>query len=72
MITLIFSVLLISVIVELLVLSVKLVWNIGKVLCCVVFFPLILIGLALSGMMVLAIPILLAVGIISLVMGLAA
>ena len=72
MITLIFSVLLISVIVELLVLSVKLVWNIGKVLCCVVFFPLILIGLALSGMMVLAIPMLLAVGIISLVMGLAA
>lgn len=72
MITLIFSVLLISVIVELLVLSVKLVWNIGKVLCCVIFFPLILIGLALSGMMVLAIPILLAVGIISLVMGLVA
>ncbi len=72
MITLIFSVLLISVIVELLVLSVKLVWNIGKVLCCVIFFPLILIGLALSGMIVLAIPILLAVGIISLVMGLAA
>ena len=72
MITLIFSILLISVIAELLVLSVKLVWNVGKVLCCIIFFPVILIGLALSGFMVLAIPVLLAVGIVSLVMGLAA
>ena len=72
MITLIFSILLVSVIVELLVLSVKLVWNVGKVLCCIIFFPVILIGLALSGLMVLAIPVLLAVGIVSLVMGLAA
>ena len=72
MITLVFSILLISVIAELLVLSVKLVWNVGKVLCCIIFFPVILIGLALSGFMILAIPVLLAVGIVSLVMGLAA
>lgn len=72
MITLVFTVLLISVIVEMLVLSAKLVWNIGKVICCVIFFPVVLIGLVMSGLIVLAIPLLLAVGIITLVMGLAA
>lgn len=72
MITLVFTVLLISVIVEMLVFSAKLVWNIGKVICCVIFFPVVLIGLAMSGLIVLAIPLLLAVGIITLIMGLAA
>ena len=67
MITLLFTVLLISVVFELIGFAVKLAWGLGKILCWIIFFPLILVALAFSGLFVFAIPILIIVGIGALI-----
>ena len=67
MITLLFTVLLISVVFELIGFAVKLAWGLGKILCWIIFFPLVLVALAFSGLFVFAIPILIIVGIGALI-----
>ncbi|MBO4910164.1 MAG: hypothetical protein J5476_12880 [Lachnospiraceae bacterium] len=70
MITLFFVILMFIVIGKLLHLAIKLAWGMTKIVCAVVFFPIILIGLAIAGFIYLAILILIVVGILSLFTGL--
>ena len=49
----------------------KMTWGITKVLFTLVFLPVILIALAIGGLVTIALPILIVVGIISLICGVA-
>ncbi|MBQ3578872.1 MAG: hypothetical protein II974_09460 [Firmicutes bacterium] len=48
---------------RLLAFSVRFAWGIGRVLVTLLFMPLLLIGLAVRGLMYIAIPVLILVGI---------
>ena len=50
--------------------AIRAAWGISKVLVTLVFLPLILIGLVLGGLIYLALPILLVVGLVTLFKGL--
>ena len=52
---------------KLLIFGVKAAWGISKLLLTVVFLPLILIGMVIGGLMSIAFPILIVVGIVALV-----
>ena len=52
---------------KLLVFSVKASWGIAKILLTVVFLPFILIAMAFAGLMALALPVLLIVGVCTFV-----
>lgn len=67
MITFLFICLLLTVVGKLILLAFKATWGIAKIICTVVLFPAILIVLALSGLMVVAFPILIIVGIVLLI-----
>lgn len=45
-------------------------WGLFKILLYIVFLPLILVGMVFGGLLYLALPILIVVGIISLIAGL--
>ena len=47
--------------------GVKASWGIMKLLCTVIFFPVILIGMVVGGLMYIAFPLLIVGGIIALV-----
>lgn len=66
MLELLFVVLMITIFGKLFIFSVKATWGIAKILVTVVFLPLILIGLVVGGLISLALPILLVVGVISM------
>ena len=66
MLELLFAVLMITIFCKLFVFGMKATWGITKILVTVVFLPLILIGLVLGGLVSLALPILLVVGIVSM------
>lgn len=66
MLELLFAVLMITIFGKLFVFGMKATWGITKILVTVVFLPLILIGLVLGGLVSLALPILLVVGIVSM------
>ena len=51
-------------------LAFKMTWGIAKVLFTLVFLPVILVGLAMGGLLVVAFPLLIVVGIVSLAVGL--
>lgn len=67
MITLIFIILMIMVFGKLLIWSIKAAWGITKILFTVVFLPIVLIALALSGAIYIAIVLLIIGGIVTLV-----
>ena len=67
MLTFIFTILMLVVFGKLLICAIKAAWGITKILLYIVFLPLILIGLAVAGLIYVAIPVLIVVGIISLV-----
>lgn len=67
MLTFIFTILMLVVFGKLLIFAIKAAWGITKILLYIVFLPLILIGLAVAGLIYIAIPVLIVVGIISLV-----
>lgn len=54
---------------KLIVFAIKATWGIAKVLLYIVCFPIILIGLVLGGLIYIALPILVVVGIIALLCG---
>ena len=54
---------------KLIVLAFRATWGITKVLFYIVFFPMILIGMVLGGLIYIAFPILVIVGIIALLCG---
>ena len=66
MLELLFAVLMITIFGKLFIFGMKATWGITKILVTVVFLPLILIGLVLGGLVSLALPILLVVGIVSM------
>lgn len=67
MITALFVLLMISVFGRLIIFAIKAAWGIGKVLFAIVFCPIVLIVIALSGGIIVALPILIIIGIVSLV-----
>lgn len=62
MITMIFSLLMLMVFGKLFIWGLRATWGITKMLCTVVLLPLVLIGLVVSGLMLIAFPVLLILG----------
>ena len=69
MLTLVFVCLMIGVFGKLIGLAVRMTWGITKVLFTLVFLPFVLIALAIGGLVAIALPLVVVVGIISLVCG---
>ncbi|MGF0019086.1 hypothetical protein [Sporofaciens sp. SGI.106] len=66
MLTLIFTILMLLIFGKIIGFAVKAAWGISKIICTVVLLPLFLIGLVFAGLIGIAFPILLIVGIVSL------
>lgn len=66
MLSILFTILMIMVFLKLIGLAIKATWGISKVLVTFVFFPLLLIGLVLGGLLYVAFPILIIVGLVLL------
>ncbi len=66
MLTIIFVFLMIAIFGRILAWGIKAAWGLTKIILLVVCFPLVLIAFALSGLIFLALPILLIVGIVVL------
>ena len=64
--TIIFVLLMIAIFGRILAWGIKAAWGLTKIVLVVVFFPLILIAFAMSGLIFFALPILLIVGIVVL------
>ena len=67
MLSLLFAICMIWVFGKLFIFGIKAAWGISKFIVTVVLLPLVLIGLVVGGLIYLAFPILLVVGIVSLV-----
>lgn len=65
MILVLFSILLIAFIARMIRFAINATWGIFKIVMYLVFLPLILIGLAFYGLMYIALPIMLVVGLLS-------
>ncbi|MBQ8815942.1 MAG: hypothetical protein IJZ84_01510 [Lachnospiraceae bacterium] len=61
----IFTILLFVVFGKILLFSIKATWSIAKIVVSVVLLPLFLVGLVLSGLIAVALPVLVVVGIIT-------
>ena len=70
MLTLLFVICMFGIFGKLIGLAFKMTWVIAKVLFTLVFLPVILVGLAMGGLLVVAFPLLIVVGIVSLAVGL--
>ena len=70
MLTLLFVICTFGIFGKLIGLAFKMTWGIAKVLFTLVFLPVILVGLAMGGLLVVAFPLLIVVGIVSLAVGL--
>ncbi len=66
MFTLIFIILMIALFAELIGLAVRLAWGIFKVVGVVIFWPLVLIGLAAAGLIYVALPLLLVTAVVGI------
>ena len=67
MLTILFWVLMFMTFGKILKFAIKAAWGITKILVSLVFLPIALIFLVLQGLLILALPILLVVGVISLI-----
>ena len=67
MFTLIFIILMIALFAELIGLAVRLAWGILKVVGVVIFWPLVLAGLAAAGLIYVALPLLVVTGVVGLI-----
>ncbi|MDO5392188.1 MAG: hypothetical protein Q4F24_14000 [Eubacteriales bacterium] len=67
MLTLLFIILMFLIFGKLIGFAVKAAWGISKIICTIVLLPLFLIGLVFAGLIGIALPILLVVGIVSLI-----
>ena len=66
MLTLLFTILMLLVFGKLLVFAIKAAWGISKIVCTIVLLPILLVGLVVIGLVRIALPILLVVGILSI------
>ena len=69
MLELLFSIGMIWVFGKLLVLGIKAAWSITKLLCIFILLPVILVGMVVGGLIYVAFPILLVIGVVALVSG---
>ncbi|WP_216696974.1 hypothetical protein [Anaerostipes faecalis] len=67
MLSILFGILMIMVFGKLLIFAVKASWGIVKILFTVAVLPLVLIGLVMGGLIYIAFPVLIIIGIISLI-----
>jgi hypothetical protein len=67
MVTLIFGLLLILICGKLLWFAIKAAWGLSKIIVSVVLFPVLLIGMVCMGLIYLAFPILVIVGVVALI-----
>lgn len=67
MLSLLFAICMIWFIGKFFIFGVKVSWGILKLLCTVVFFPVILIGMVVGGLIYIALPLLIIGGIIALI-----
>ena len=67
--SIIFFILMFVVLGKLLKIAFKAAWGISAILGIILFFPLIFIGLAFSGLLVIALPLLIIMGMMALVFG---
>lgn len=67
MLTLLFTILMIMVFGKLIIWAIKATWGITKVLVTIVFFPIILIGLACAGAIYLALILLIIGGVVAFI-----
>ena len=67
MFTLLFIILMFLIFGKLIGFAVKAAWGISKIICTIVLLPLFLIGLVFAGVIGIAFPILLVVGIVSFI-----
>ncbi|MBQ4258838.1 MAG: hypothetical protein IJB84_01040 [Lachnospiraceae bacterium] len=68
MLELLFAIGMIWVFGKLLLFGIKAAWSITKILCIIILLPVILVGLVVGGLIWLAFPILIVIGIVALVM----
>jgi hypothetical protein len=69
MLTALFTILLIYVVWKLIKLAILATWGIAKVIVCIVLFPIVLIGLVIGGLIYVALPLLIVIGIIAILSG---
>ena len=69
MITILFMILFVSVFWNLIKFSWKAAWGLTKLLLVLVFLPVLLVALVLGGLLIVALPVLLIVGIVALATG---
>ena len=67
MLELLFAIGMIWVFGKLLLFGIKAAWSITKILCIIILLPVILVGLVVGGLIWLAFPILIVIGIVALV-----
>ena len=65
--SLLFFILMIVVFGKILKFAIKATWSIAKVMVTLVFLPVILVGLVLAGLLTLALPILVVIGIVAFI-----
>ena len=68
MLSILFTICMLWFIVKFFIFDLKASWGIMKLLCTVIFFPVILIGMVVGGLIYIALPLLIIGGIIGLVM----
>ena len=66
MLNFVFIILLIAIFGKILGFALKAAWGLSKIVCSVVLLPLLLVGLVIWGLVEIALPILLIVGVISI------
>lgn len=68
MLSILFTICMLWFILKFFIFGLKASWGIMKLLCTVIFFPVILIGMVVGGLIYIALPLLIIGGIIGLVM----
>ena len=68
MLTLLFVILMIALFAELIGLAVRLAWGLLKIVGFVIFWPLVLVGLAAAGLIYVALPLLIVSAVIGIAM----
>ena len=66
MLTLLFILLMLGVVGELIGVAFKMSWGLVKILFTIAFWPIILLGMVIAGLMELAFPILIVIGLVAL------
>lgn len=67
MLTILFGILLVLIFGRIGIFAFKAAWGLAKILLTIVFLPLILIGLVVGGLISIALPVLIVIGIVALI-----